>query len=322
MHVHDSTMCEAPPDTEGNKVETPVVTRNDQLTMKAADKEEGRQKRAKKKAHKKSPAKNGKKGRKSRKSKSKQDITKIKPEPTSPSKRKRQILKKHRSKSNHDVDVEEPAPEIAEKQPKRRRKSSKASAVAAQPETAPSAASAEVNVSKKAPRAKAQPKGKAKATPKAKAANGCKAAPKAKSKAAPKAKSKARTKATASSSKAHEAPVASKAPRRGRKKNLEDTHDPSLHSQEQIDTLVEFGHLIGQHDTITNPKFKATLRSNLADLDWTAYNLYWTRATCGIKNKEQSVDLHHFSFSASTASPSFRIAVAAKCGEIAVTRLF
>ena len=83
-----------------------------------------------------------------------------------------------------------------------------------------------------------------------------------------------------------------------------------------MDDLYEFACGLGGEGV--EPKsaiFKASMRSQLAVLDWTAYNIYWSRASCGVKRFDR--DVHHFIFTTSTAHESYRCAVACKCAEYA-----
>lgn len=147
-----------------------------------------------------------------------------------------------------------------------------------------------------------KPRAKSKACAKAKAF------PKASPKASPKAKAKAKATAKAKAS-------SRRGSTRGRKTEGDEI-DPNLFSSEMVDDLYEFACGLGGQDV--DPRsaiFKASMRSQLAVLDWTAYNIYWSRASCGVKRFDR--DIHHFIFTTSTAHQSFRCAVACKCAEYA-----
>ena len=282
--------------TEGDQPE--VVTRNDQLTMKSASKAARRDKVAKNKKKKRSNkgrknAKkgNGKKGKKTTKPNtgSSSSLAGV----TSPSKRKRKLLKKRSVDASNALAAHEEGDGWIPKRPKLRSAGNEEGSIKARKPK-------HSKVRKNTAQVTAAPKPKAKSKTCAKAKASPKASPKAK------AKAKATAKAKASSRR-----------RSTRGRNTEgDEIDPNLFSSEMMDDLYEFACGLGGEGV--EPKsaiFKASMRSQLAVLDWTAYNIYWSRASCGVKRFDR--DMHHFIFTTSTAHESYRCAVACKCAEYA-----
>ena len=290
-----------------------MVTRNDQLSLKSANKEARRQKvrnnKAKKNKTKGSKGNKGKKNRKARKVKrGKAAMKQIIPEvesTVSPSKRNIQLLRK-RSQELADWWVES-HPQSKKKSRKVESLPSGQSEPAASKVKTPKKSKNQGATDKQPAQAKRATKAKAKHQASkekdSKVSDAALKQPKAKAKA--KAKGKAKAKAAA------------------RTNRGEAAMDESLHCQEQIDTLIAFANEIGNNwDSVTSAAFKATVRQNVSDLNTTRLNIYWARTTAGVHVHELHKDMNHFSFNASSACAPFRVAVAAKCAELAAACLY
>ena len=289
---------------EGDQAE--VVTRNDQLTMKSASKAARRDKVAKNKKKKQSKKGNknakkgkGKKGKKTTKPDTGSSASVAVPSSvTSPSKRKRKLLKKRSVDASNALAAHEQGDQWIPKRSKLPSAGNEEGSIKTGKRK-----HSKTRVRKNTARVPAAPKPKAKSKARAKA----KASPRASPKASPKPKAKAKAKAKASS-------------RRGSTKgrrNEGDEIDPNLFSQELVDNMYEFARSIGGKGVDTkSAMYKHSIREKLAALDWTAYNIYWSRASCGVKRIDR--DVHHFIFTTSTAHESYRCAVACKCAEYAV----
>ena len=271
-----------------------VVTRNDQLTAKAASKESRRQTIANNKKQK-----GLKKGKKGGKKKNVKQAKKTKPAKKttspasqalskSPSKRKREILKRASTKA-----VEAQQDETDEEKPPRKIRSAASSSAGRSKKHVPNGP--EPQTVKPAGKAKAKAKGKAKAKAQARV-----------EKETPSSKSKAKPKKTAAKSKAG----------KGKKEYLPE-QSPKLHDKAMIADLLEFARSMGGKGV--DPKdasFKKSVRDELDELEWTRLNIYWSKAACGVH--AESRDVHYFGWTTTCAEPSYVAAIAVKCAHMAV----
>ena len=130
---------------------------------------------------------------------------------------------------------------------------------------------------------------------------------KAKAKAAPKGKM----------TKGDEKPKP-KAKAKGKAKIIPEQDSP-LSNVDLMNELLDFAKKVGGHGIgVKSEKFKHGLRAELKHFDTSTYNVYWSRCACGIKLKHEKRDVHHFSYLQSMADETYKIAIAAKCAEIAV----
>eukprot|EP00438_Fugacium_kawagutii_P019084 Skav234712 [mRNA] locus=scaffold634:51408:54367:+ [translate_table: standard] len=209
--------------------------------------------------------------------------------------RKRRILK-NAAISPSKAATPPPAEAPVEPEPKRTRKQNKASITES---TVPSKGAVAPE-----PKAKAKAKAKAKPKAKAKAAAATNKSPKAAAAANPKAKAAPKTKA-----------------KRGRRQ----TEHPSSQlpvNEALIQDLLKFTEEVGKSSALNDRKFKEHV-SSLVQRDWGKYrlNIYWTRSSCGVTDKDAKSDLHHFAFPSSYADDFSILAVSVKCAELAVTQL-
>ncbi len=265
----------------------PLVTRNDQLTMKASGKEARRQTVAANKKKRKSKGSKGKKKSRNKKQRHNDGKTSNSMQ-KSPSKRKLQVLKQAKGSGGEEgVDQEGEQSKHAKKK--------KGVTGKAKKEAEPAKSSPSVLAG--TPKAKAKAKAKAKTAPAAK--------PKAKGKAA--------------KDKQESAKGADK-PRRSRKK--QDLSQQELYDEKIVEKLCVFARSVSDFSRdVKTTKFKSFVRAQLCDLEWTSLNIYWTRCGCGVTETETGRDLNNFSFNSSEACESHRIACAVKCGELAASRL-
>ena len=271
----------------------PLVTRNDQLSLKADAKETRRRKVAANKASKRKGRK-GKKGKKGRKG---GKARKVKAD--SPSKRKRGILKRS-SKWSLDAEsglAHEPADAEHGRQNKKPRKA----------KTPPSGASGST--------------GKGAKPPKSKTNKGERAKSKANTQAKSKASKATKPKAAPSSTKGKNMGKGTGRGRGGGRGGRGGQTNPDIqhHCEKQVTTLVEFAHQVGADWDHKSSQFKAHVRSLTTPLEKHRLNIYWTKTTCGVHDTENQTDPHHFSFNDSRAYPCYRTAVATKCAEMAAT---
>lgn len=261
----------------------PLVTRNDQLTMKATVKGARKEKVAANKKRAKKGKKGGKRN-KNNKQRRKSDAS-SKSLSKSPSKRKLSILKHAKGKAELEDEQEHGG---KEKQPRKRARSSgsKPSRKRDQPK--------EVAPSKQEVKAKAKAKAQAKSTA---------------------AKSRARKTADAK-----EKPKGAGKGRRSKQKIPHEEHPlycPAIESM-----LVEFARDCSRFSRdVKSPKFKLFVRNHLSEHSQTALNIYWTRSNCGVTDKNTGADINNFSFNASTACATHRLACAVKCADLAATCL-
>ena len=75
-----------------------------------------------------------------------------------------------------------------------------------------------------------------------------------------------------------------------------------------------------EHDI---PKLKKAILSAMSPLEWTKLMPYWSRNGCGVKVLEEDgityTDRHTFTYNASSAPRRYKLAVAMRCAELAVT---
>lgn len=164
---------------------------------------------------------------------------------------------------------------------------------------------------------KATPKGKAKtAKAKAEAKSKSKPAPKkgreagAKSKASPKAKAKGKAKAQ---------------PRSRSKKTGPHLMESALHDDSLVKSLMDHARQFGpelEHDTAA---LKEAVKAVRVQLEWAKLMPYWNRGDCGLKVWDEETESFKgrdtFSFHGSSAPNRYKLAVAVRCAEIAVTFL-
>ena len=274
-----------------------VLTRNDQLLLKATSKAERKNKIQKNKKKKKKA-----KGKKSRKEKKGNKKNRSKRVSNSPSKR-RAILSRASSSRSLDADFTEEEPPA--KKPKKGRvaDTSKVAGLSMEGKVEKSgAAKAKAKASAKSS-AKASAKAKAKAQTRKQRKETEETVPK------PKAKAKAKAKAKGKPSKKNKNAV-----------GVDESHP--LFSSNLVETFMAFSKEVGGEGVDhKGAKFKSLVRSKLDDFKTVAYNVYWSRCSCGLTDVESRCDICNFSFSSSSAHESFRLACSVKSAEIAVTCL-
>ena len=278
-----------------------MITRNDQLSLKASRKAERRGKVEANKAKKAGKTKRERKGKKGKRGQCTMDVIPGAPA-LSPSKRNRQLLKKRNAaKAEVEDDVEDVVnPPPPAKKPRKRVKNTPAG------QSEVPAASEPLT---RKPRTKGKNTTEKQGAPKAKA----KASPKAKAKEA-KAKDK-----VIKGGKVDKVPPK----RKGRGKQQGADGDEKHVKRTIVDNLKNFALQIGKAwEDIRNPKFKEFLRSKVQDhCEKSRLNIYWSKATCGVHVYETCTDIHHFTFNGTQACAPYRIAVATKCAEAAATQL-
>ncbi len=274
-----------------------MLLRNDQLQTKSNCKAS----RGKKgKGKKKSSAKKGnlKKGKGKERVKSKASSSKSL-SPTSPSTRKRALLCRKQAEAKR---AESGEPGVVGRTRAGKRKGVKAPQEVLEVE--PPAKKTRASASK----AKVKDQGKLDK----KDVEDKKALGKAKAKAKAKAKGKPKGKAAPKKNPRCEYPLD------------EDPRDSPLFCQETTDILVSFAKSVGGKDVDGKaPSFKKALRAGLADLEGKyAYNIYWTRASCGLTDPVTKNSVYTFGFGGLSDVITYKTAIAAKCAEIAVTRVY
>ena len=264
----------------------PLVTRNDQLTKKATTKDARKQKVAKnKKRAKQGKGKSGGKRNTNNKKRSKTAASSSMPK--SPSKRKRSILQHSKRQGMEETKLED-----------EQEHGGKEAQTSKKPRSSGSKPSGRASKSKAVPPPKHEVKAKAKATAKGKA----------KAKAAAKIKKED----------AQEKPKGAGKGRRSKQKIPHEEH--ALYRPGIVSTLTEFARSVSDFSRdVKSSKFKSFVRSHLSELSLTALNIYWTRSNCGVTDKKTGADIHNFSFNASSACASHRLACAVKCADIAAT---
>eukprot|EP00435_Cladocopium_sp_Y103_P051419 s217_g16.t1 len=276
---------------EGND-EAEILLRNSQLSKKAEKKAKG--KKGEKRGTGKRKAKKSRKARKSKKvsSKNKKAASPVEssdPFCLSPSKRKIKTLKK--SKSAKCLEEEPVAPVVKSS---RRRKANVREC------HGPTGQSVGAEVDKK-PRGRAARKTEKNTNLEGTGRKGSHKMPTAKAKAKASAKSRARS----SSSRAN--------------KKAKTKHD-ELFDEEVMTQLMEFSARFNKDADFKTDVFKTFMRSQVTLPEGFSLNLYWTSASCGVKDKEAKRDIHSFTFNSIPAPHVWRLAVAVKCAEIAAAQ--
>eukprot|EP00435_Cladocopium_sp_Y103_P013858 s5066_g3.t1 len=137
----------------------------------------------------------------------------------------------------------------------------------------------------------AAPKSKAKAKP----------GPKAKAKASPKGKAAPKPKA------------------RGRSKKqpgddfLERNQASPLFEANMVKEMGDFAKSFDQKLDVKGDSFKEAARAHDPGFTWFRLNIYWSRCSCGVTNKETGKDATSFSFNTSSACDVHKISIAIYC---------
>ena len=87
-----------------------------------------------------------------------------------------------------------------------------------------------------------------------------------------------------------------------------------------LQTFKDFVQLFDPAATPKSTKFKHQVRGQVEELQHFDYNIYWSRASCGLKSKRAEKDIAHFIFSGSSAPDSIKCALAIKCVELYAAR--
>ena len=259
---------------------TDFVTRNDQLNFKKARKEQGSQKR---KANQKNKGKkSGKKGKRAIK-------------PTKSKSRKRQVLASAGSSQS-----------VARGRKVRKTKDAVAGVDADAADTSAPSTRA------RAPKAQASAKPD---KPGPRRAAKAKASPKQ----APKSK---RTKPIKKDGKEPAKKPAQKRGRTPRKPGFDLPANP-LRDNATVKDLMKFAKQFPEDMEHDIPKLKKAILNAMTPLQWTKLMPYWSRNGCGVKVLEEDestyIDRHTFTYNASSAPRRYKLAVAVRCAELAVT---
>ena len=291
-----------------------VLTRDDQLRLKATNKEDRKQKA---KANK-TKGKKGKKGKKQNKGRGNKALTEPKSPTKAPMSRKRKMMKKQTSQDEKTLDVKCAEPKMIEKPQKKPRKiPTGSSADVPKKRSKPEAEAVdqvEAVVDEKQPRKRktrpAEPEGKvSKAKPKPKA----KAKAKAKVKAAPKKGAAPKAKASATK------PKAKGRPKKDRKDDfMERSRESEKFKPGQLKMLENFAKSFDPELDVKSNAFKQEARGHIPPLSTYRLNIYWTRTSVGVTDVKSNRDVVHFSFNTSSACSVHKIAVALGCAMHAV----
>lgn len=130
----------------------------------------------------------------------------------------------------------------------------------------------------------------------------------AKPKRAPKAKAQPRT------------PKAKAQPKTAAAKKKAMTKHSLLHDQEKLTDLLKFAKDFDPNADHTTEIFKNFLRSQVGQPQDFGLNIYWTSASCGVKDKKAGKDINSFTFNSIPAPHNYRLAVAVRCAEITAPR--
>ena len=277
----------------GEEGEYPVklLTRNDQLSMKKSKKDARKNKMAENKRAKGGAPKKGKKVKKGKTGKKKKGKKALKnKKPKSPSRRKLRNLQAAGASASSAAAAED----AGAKRRKKVKKSKEPGVVLNEVDAEETWVDPQEACESAAGR-KSKTKGKGKSPKKA---------PK------PKAEAKAKAKASA------------KAKSKGRRRRGDadgDQSDARFSDPRLAQFFIDFAKSVGGSGIkTTSPKYKSSVRAGLADLKECAYNMYWTKCSCGLRI-QNAYDAFYFSFVTSSAENSYKMAVAAKCCEICAT---
>ena len=163
--------------------------------------------------------------------------------------------------------------------------------------------------------------GKPKAVRKTIAKPKAKEASKTKEKPQPKARSRATPKATAKAKgKAKAAPKA-----KGRRDMGPRLMNSTMRNDGIVKSLMDFARQFGAELEHDPKKLKEAVQKAMQPLEWTKLMPYWSRFDCGLKvwdvDTETFKGRDTFSFNSSSAPNRYKLAIAVRCAEIAVTFL-
>ena len=117
------------------------------------------------------------------------------------------------------------------------------------------------------------------------------------------------------------APKAKAQPKTAAAKKKAMTKHGILHDQEKLTDLFKFAYDFDPNADHKTDIFKNFLRSQIGQPQDFGLNIYWTSASCGVKDKKAGKDIHSFTFHSIPAPHNYRLAVAVRCAEIAAPRL-
>ena len=96
-----------------------------------------------------------------------------------------------------------------------------------------------------------------------------------------------------------------------------------LRKNSLVKSLMDFAEKFPASLEDKDKELKAAVLAECSPLQWCKLMPYWSRNGCGVKvmndDGKTYYDLHHFSFQSSSAPRRYKLAIAVRCAEIAVT---